>query len=304
MSRSICGLLLFVAVTEVVAGPAPGGTPAAIRTVVLAPLATLGVESSADDVKRIQKALASAVAAAPAVALVSERQMLDAIRSARRPELRSCDGQTACLAELATLVRADYTIYGELGGLGDAKVVYLKLVNAPAQREVRATVLELGPGSDTATATRAAVIRLLAPERHVGQLRTVVDVPGARIYVDGNLVGTSPAPPLPLPVGTHALRVTHAEFRDFVRFLDVRFASETTVKIDLQQFPVVASEMRRTAQPAPPPSRPGDTGAAPPWYRRWYSVAGFGAVVLVSSAALAAALQGDIDADQERTVRR
>jgi hypothetical protein len=33
-------------------------------------------------------------------------------------------------------------------------------------------------------------------------------------------------------------------------------------------------------------------------------VAGFGAVVLVSSAALAAALQGDIDADQERTVRR
>ena len=60
------------------------------------------------------------------------------------PRLRACDGNTKCLAELGALLSADTVIYGEVGGLGNVQVVYLKAVNVARAKELRSTTLEFG----------------------------------------------------------------------------------------------------------------------------------------------------------------
>lgn len=271
--------------------------------VVLSPLATVGVEGSSRGLRRIEGYVGRGLERVDGVSLLSRRATLGAIRKAGRPELKVCDGDPRCLAELGELVGATYTIYGEVGGLGSAQVVYLKLVDVGHARVVRSTTLELGGEQNPVEAAREAATRLLVPGRHVGRLRISVDVKGATIFVDGVQVGRSPARPLELPVGTHALRVTHPEFRDFVRFVDVKFDKEVRVDAPMQQFSIVASDMRRTGG-AIGGGGPADRGEEPvPWYKRWYTIAGAGAVVFVTSAIVAGMLADGIKADREKTVR-
>jgi hypothetical protein len=275
------------------AAPRPG------RQVVLAPLSTLGSESTAAPVRRLASDLEAALGQA-GVKVIGTAAALDAIKQAKKPGLRACDGDAGCLAELGKLVGADWVVYGEVGGLGDVQVVYLQLVDVAAGKDLRSTTLQATASDDIDGGTRGAAVRLVAPDRFVGGVDVKVDVAGAAIYVDGKRLARSPAPTLELPVGTHALRVTHPEFRDFVRFVDVPFDRRTTVTVALQQFPVVERDLE---------SRGGEadadtvvtTGPAP-WYRSWWAIAGFGAVLLTGAAITAAIVADGTDADGERPV--
>jgi len=91
-------------------------------------------------------------------------------------------------------------------------------------------------------------------------------------------MGRAPMPPMRLPVGTHALRVTHERYRDWVRFVDVPFDQAVALSVDLREFPMIANEMRERATRSPVPRGP----AGPvPWYRRGWAVAGMGAALAV-----------------------
>ena len=216
----------------------------------------------------------------PGFQLVAGNRVARAID--KKPTLRTCDGDPSCLAELGRDVGARYVVYGEVGGLGDVEIVYLKVIDVAGARELRSTTVELG-GAKSRNRARAAAVLLLAPERYLGRLAVSVDIAGASIYVDGTRVARSPSKALSLSVGTHALRVTHPEFRDFVRFVDIAFDAETAVPVELQKFPIVTSDITRDGQIAGP-SNIIYRGVEPtPWYRRWYTVAGFGTVVLVTS---------------------
>ena len=150
------------------------------------------------------------------------------------------------------------------------------------------------------TAARGAAFRLLDPDKYVGRLVCKVDVDGATIYVNGARQARSPAKPISLPVGTHALRIAHPEFRDFVRFVDIGFDRDAVVDAPMQQFPIVRKNIVT--------KEGGGTsviyrGVEPtPWYRRWYTVAGAGAVLFAGTAVLFAALSGDLDFDAEKIV--
>ena len=278
--------------------------PAARQRVVVAPLATLGVESSSAEVRANQKLVARGLAALASIDVVGNAAMLDAIRRARRPELRSCDGEPGCLADLGQLVGAELAVFGEVGGLGRAHVIYLKLVDVASRREVRSTVLELGPdganrGVPADAEARAAATRLIAPGRYVGRLALDGNVAGASIFVDGALMARSPARPMSLAVGSHALRVTHPEFRDFVRFVEVGFDTTARVAVDLRPYRPVAGDIRRTELPRAV-SGP-DPGVLPrPWYRRWYTVAGGGALLLLTSAVVVGLASGGLSFDREK----
>ncbi len=281
--------------------PAPA-RPAGVRhKVVFAPLATLGSESKAADVKSAQRLVARGLASLGSVDLVDSGAMLDAVKRAKRPELRACDGELNCLVALGQLLGAEYAVFGEVGGLGSAQVIYLKLVDVKAAREVRSTVLELGGAHATDQEARAAATRLFAPAQYVGQLVLQSNVKGASIYVDGELVARTPARPVALPVGSHALRVTHPEFRDFVRFVEIGFAAREEVDVQLLPYDAVSGDIRRTG---------GDGGgvygsgpvAPTPWYRRWYTVAGGAAVLLITSAIVVGLASDGIDFDREKEV--
>ena len=292
------------ALAALLLGPAASRAQAPVKrhVVVVAPLATLGSESTAADVKNAQKLVADGITALGTVDQIGHEAMLDAIKRAKRPELRSCDGEATCLAALGQLVGASYAVHGEVGGLGKAQVVYLKLVDVAAAREVRSTVLELGGARAPEQEALAAATRLVTPSRYVGTVDLVVSVKGASIFIDGEMVSRSPARPLAMSVGEHALRVTHPEFRDFVRFIDVPFGARTRVDVALAPYDAVSGDIRRTGGRAPLVAAPGPAAAAgpTPWYLRWYTIAGGAAVLLVGSAVVVGALSGEVDFDREK----
>ncbi len=285
------------------AQPAPA-TPA---RVVLAPLATLGARSRSKQVRATRRLIERGLAAVPRTKVVPARTMSRAIRKARKPKLKTCDGEAPCLTELGALLGATHVVSAELGGLGAARVVYLKVVDMKTHKELRSTTLELGGKRDAKADARAAAYRLLAPEQYKGTLDVNVDVKKAEIFVDGRRVGTSPSKPLTLTVGTHALRITHPEFRDFVRFVDVEFSRTGRVEVKLQQFPIVSRNVKAHDAKLGPVTPSGDTivyrGMTPtPWYKRWYSVAGASAVVFIGSAVVFGLAADGISSDRVKTI--
>ncbi len=237
------------------------------RTVAVAPLSTLGAEDTSAAVKRLTTQIEAAVVGLGGTKVVSAAQVADAIRRAKRPQLKACEGEAACLAELGRLVGAQIVIAGEVGGLGDAKVIYLGATDVGSSRELRSTTLAVGGGQADDGGPQGAVVRLLEPDRYRGSLRFAIDVTGATVYVNGSKSAPSARGELPLPVGTHAVRVTHPEYHDFVRFIDVTYGKTTDVAVTMQQYPIVRRDLQ-----GKPISSDGVVYLDPPWYRRWYVV--------------------------------
>ena len=234
------------------------------RLVAIAPLSTLGTEDTSAGTRKLTAQIEAAVAALPATRVVRAAQVSDAIKRAKRPQLRACEGDATCLAELASLVGAQIVISGEVGGLGESKVVYLAATENG--KELRSTTLAVGAHDDGGGAP-GAVVRLLEPESYRGTLRLAIDVTGATVYVNGSKVALSSSGEIALPVGAQAVRVTHPEYHDFVRFIDVDFGKTTDVPVAMQQYPIVRHDVA-----GKPLSRDRIDTVEPPLWRRWYVV--------------------------------
>jgi hypothetical protein len=207
------------------------------------------------------------------------------------------------LAELGSLASAKYAIYAELGGLGDAHVIYLKLVDVAARREVRSTVLELGAKSDQKAEASAAMTRLLAPESYVGTLAIKGAVKGARVYLDGHLLPLGPAKEQPVFVGSHALRITHPEYRDYVRFVDIHFQQRAEIEATLVPLPSVSRSLKKDGTSA---NATGDTVLVEheaPWYKQWYTIAGGAVAVAILSGVIVGLAADGVDSDAIRQLR-
>jgi hypothetical protein len=183
-------------------------------------------------------------------------------------------------------VGAEVVVAGEVGSLGGAYMVYLRLVeeNGNVLRSASGVLDPSQPG--LRDAARGLALRLLEPARYSGTVRLTVDVPNAWIHLDGRRLARSPAGPLrDVSVGTHAVRVTHEAYRDFVRFVEVPFDGTVDVAVKLSAYPVRAEQMRLvgTADDSQPL-----TDRELPWYRRWWAMTAFGAVVLAGATTTAA----------------
>jgi hypothetical protein len=235
------------------------------RVVAIAPLSTLGAEDTSAGTRKLTGEIEAAVAALPGTRVVRAQQVSDAVRRAKKPQLRACEGDAACLAELAGLVGAQIVISGEVGGLGESRVVYLAATENG--KELRSTTLAVGGAHDDGGGASGAAVRLLDPDSYRGTLRFAIDVTGATVYVNGSKVQLSPGRELALPVGTHAVRVTHPEYHDFVRFIDAEFGKTTDVAVDLQQYPILRHDVL-----GKPVNRDRIEYIDPPVWRRWYVV--------------------------------
>jgi hypothetical protein len=235
------------------------------RVVAIAPLSTLGAEDTSAGTRKLTGEIEAAVAALPGTRVVRAQQVSDAIKRAKKPQLRACEGDAACLAELAGLVGAQIVISGEVGGLGESRVVYLAATENG--KELRSTTLAVGGARDDGGGPDGAAVRLLDPDGYRGTLRFAIDVTGATVYVNGSKAQLSPRGELALPVGTHAVRVTHPEYHDFVRFIDAEFGKTTDVAVGLQQYPILRHDV-----PGKPINRDRLEYLDPPVWRRWYVV--------------------------------
>lgn len=249
--------------------------------VAVAPVTSLteGTTSTA----ALEQLIEAGVAGVPDRDVVSAQTVRQLLRKAKRRDLESCEGDAACLAELGKAVGAGVVVSGEASGFADGLVVYLKAVDVARGEEIGTTTLvtaarPAGPPAASAAraqVARAAAYRLLAPRDYTGTLVLRVDVAGATIFVDGQAVGTAPIAPLDLPVGTHALRVTHPTYRDFVRFVDVPFGERVELAADLSAYPVIADALRQDPS-ALEPKRP--------WTRSPWLLVGAGVAVAAVAA--------------------
>lgn len=252
------------------------------RVVALAPLSTLGSEDTSASTKKLTGQIEAALAALPGTKVVSTAAVVDAIKKAKKPQLRLCERDAACLAEVGKLVGATIVVDGEVGGLGDSKIVYLGATDVASGKELRSTTLQVGAKDDGGGTTGAAV-RLLEPDRYRGTLRFAIDAKGATVFVNGSKVALSSTGEIALPVGTQAVRVTHPEYRDFVKFIDVDYGKTTDVAVGMTQYPIIQHDIQ-----GKPVSTDRITYLDPPWYRRPL-VVGVGATVLTVVTAIVVA---------------
>jgi hypothetical protein len=263
----------------VLASATASAQSASPRIVAIAPLSTLGTEDTSVSTKKLTSQLEAAVGALPNTRVVTAAQVADAIKRAKKPQLKVCERDPACLAELGKLVGASIVIDGEVGGLGDSKIVYLAATDASTAKELRSTTLSIGAKVDADGGPTGAAVRLLEPDRYRGVLRFVIDAKGATVYVNGSKAALGAKNEIALPVGTQAVRVTHPEYRDFVRFIDVPYDRTTDVSVGMTAYPIIKHDLQ-----GKPINSDTIQYIDPPWYRRPMFVAGGGVVLTVAVA--------------------
>jgi len=192
------------------------------RVVAITPLSTLGAEDKSTESRKLLGQIEQAFAALPATTVVTAQMVSAAIDKAKKPQLKQCEGDSACLTELGKLVGASLVVTGEVGGLGDSRVVYLKATDVGAARELRSTTLAVGAqqGGDSAA---GAAVRLLDPDRYRGNVKFNFDVQGATVLVNGTKVQLPATKEPALPVGPHAVTVTHPQYPNFVKVVAIAY---------------------------------------------------------------------------------
>ncbi len=276
MSAARLACAIAIAVVGVVVGAAPAH---ADRVVAIAPLSTLGAEDTSAATKQLGDQLAAAAGALAATKVVKPDQVVAAIKKANQPQLKACEGDATCLAELGKLVGATQVVAGEIGGLGASTVVYLTVNDVATGKELHTATLTVG-SPDAAT---AAMTQLLDPDNYRGTVKLDIDVPNAKVQVNGDYRAIGADGKLVLPVGTHAVRVTHPQFHDFAKFVIVEFGATTEVKVGMLAYPMVTHDVQ-----GKPTNLDQIVYDKPiPTWRRWY-VAGPAVVVIAVGAALLA----------------
>ena len=201
--------------------------------------------------------------------------------------LRNCAGETDCLLGVGKKLGTDMVIAGNVGGLGDSYVVNLKLVDVASATEKNRIKVPLEGSPDALIeAVRVALVNLVSPESVRGNLAVLVNVKGAKVYVDGRLAGTTPLPSNLIAnldarpeekngkrQNLHQLRISAEGYIDYIKpDIEVRFQKTTEVVVRLQE--------RVVALPGGelPPIRK----QRKPFYTRWwfYTAVGVGAVLV------------------------
>jgi len=254
-------------------------TAAAQRVVAVTPLSTLGAEDKSAGTRKLLGQIEQAIASLPGTKVVPNTQVTAAIDRAKKPQLKQCEGDPACAAEIGKLVGAQFIVTGEIGGLGESKVIYLKAMDVGAGREVRSTTLSID-AKGALDSPLGAAVRLLEPDKYRGNVRFAFDVANATVLVNGTKVALTPKKELALPVGTHAVTVTHPQYHNFVKFVEVTYGKTTDVQVSMKQYPIVEHDVR-----AKPEGRDSVEYVDPPLWRRWY-VAGPAILVLGVGAAI------------------
>lgn len=264
---------------------------AAARSALLAPLGALGIEPA--EARRVQGWLAAAARKLPGFRWIPTRRAARRLRDARYYD---CAARPECIGQLARRLGASIVVTGDVGSIGGSYVAYLRAFRANGE-QLHSVNGVIDPRKGTRLQARALLYQLLIPKRYTGTLIVTADVDDAWVYLDGRRVARGRAAQISqVPVGTHAVRVTHEAYRDFVQFVPVEFERQVNIKVGLSAYPVHAKEMRLrdSAEPL--------TSAELPWYRRWWAVATFGAIVFAAAATTVAMIPRSVERDDEAVV--
>ncbi|MCC6751899.1 MAG: PEGA domain-containing protein [Deltaproteobacteria bacterium] len=251
MPSSLAGAALGLLLVVGAAGSARAGRVAVFR------IDPLGVDPQI--VARLEGLLRMELGRLVDAAMPSPRR-LQALM-ARAPRLQNCTGEVACLVEVGRLLGVEQVISGNVGGLAERFVLNVKLVDVASQKEVRRIQEAMsGEPDQLIEAVRVAAYGLVAPEKLLGALTVLANVPGAQVHLDGRLLGVTPlSTQHGLKVGSATLRLSKDGYTDAIQTVQVRFQKTAQVVVTLEQ-PRLGPK-RRSSRPRVRPV---------PWYTRWW----------------------------------
>jgi hypothetical protein len=269
-------LLLLAGGAAVAASPAAGDDE---RTVVLWQLKGLGLDSAVE--RRLRSALAKAIARNPRWRRLRPRIV------ERRLE-RAGLSRLSPAAQAAPALAARFLLSGTVAALGSELGLDLKVLAGADGRQLRRASESLPAQPDAwAPALDGLLIRLLEPERWVGGLALEISEPGARVYLDGEPVATTPlAGPLQgLKPGKHILMIRKQGFDAFSQFVVVRYGQLARLTVDLANATVVGLLYEDEAESAAVDLRaPAAAGT------NWQQVVGWSGLGLGAAAVLGGGL--------------
>ena len=137
-----------------------------------------------------------------------------------------CTGRVdaACMAEIGGALGVDYLVYGEVAKFGRTYSLSLVMLDIGRARAVNRVNRKITDAANLLTETERATKRLVRPllRNKRGFLVLNVDESGAKITVDGRLVGVSPlVGRLPLAMGSHEVIVEKEGFLPWAQTVDV-----------------------------------------------------------------------------------
>jgi hypothetical protein len=222
-------LILSVLLLGVAHGQTSPPPAAPKQTYALFRLDPLGIEPAI--VEQLERILKVELERALGQTLPSLKSVEQVAQSNKK--LAGCTADPQCLAPLAKLLKSSRIIAGNVGGLSDNYVVNLKLVDSEGHELRRVSATLTGSPEELISEIRVAAYRLVAPEKMVGAILVLSDVPGAQVSLDGRQVGATPLPkPLEqVAVGVHKIEVTREGFSPFAEDVPVRFEKTTQVLV-------------------------------------------------------------------------
>lgn len=225
-----------------------------------------------------------------------EMRRLPNVKLARLPEQgpAMCAGDDVpCLVRLGEAAGVAKLAVGMLSPRDDGYLLELRVIDVLRGAPARETTEVLAADATTHPArVREAATRLFAPELYVGRLLLSVSKPGARVLVDGALVGSSPLehPVKGLVPGRHALEVRLPGHKVVSRFVEVAFGEVTTERVVLVEGEGFTSGS--AAEPAPPGDEPGGASLATVLYGAGGGLAAAGAATLLAAGLVAGLAYG------------
>jgi hypothetical protein len=200
------------------------------------PLTSLGL--SDEVVRPIEDVLVGEMRKLLGDRLVPIRSNTDAVARFSR-----CGGVLACLVDEARNIGWHQMVIGNVAGLGDERVVLLKLVDVDRGHSVRRALSPAtGDSGELVQKMRATAVQLVAPERYVGSIRLRAPQHGVRIIVDGEPVGVGPLHSVvEVTVGRHAIEAAGDGLVPLATVAVVTYEGLTPVDIELADSSVFAS---------------------------------------------------------------
>jgi hypothetical protein len=221
-----------IAATEVTGA---GDAVANYHAIAMMPLSSLGsTDESVDAVEQLLQGELNK--------LLGERLILpDALHEQPehiRTAFHTCEGVVACLVEVMGGLGWDAFIVGNLAGLGERRVINLKLIDVHSGSEVRrASEKASGDESQLIVNIRKAAVQLVAPHLFTGDIELVASQSNVTVQLDGKLLGVTPLAQtrVSVPAGHHALEASGEGLVPFSTMLTIAYGETKTVTVDLAQ---------------------------------------------------------------------
>ena len=205
------------------------------RAVAMMPLSSLG--STDEAVEAVSRVLHGELSK-----LLGERLITAEALARRDAKLKSyldrCEGVLDCLTEVFGAFGWQAFLAGNLAGLGDDRVITLKLIDARTGKEVRrASEKASGDERGLIKQMRKAAVGVLAPELFTGTLEVHAQQPGMQVIVDGQLVGTTPLanPRIEIAAGRHAIEANGEGLVSFSDMVEVGYGEVVPINVVLPE---------------------------------------------------------------------